>query len=214
MNNSSLNRNRRSLMKRLSVFMVITALLLTGLLGASNALATPKSKLYNNKFANTLTPSKAKIPNNKPATLQYFVGTPDSSPSIAKAGNGETIETTGTGAISLHPKWAIGGGTFVHRDASGNILESGTWEAVKLLSYQSFGPASPSLGLPPGSEGGRALIRIRLLVDGTPLHEATLWVTCKLGNPPRNSFEGIRLAIQDGVNFNKEVSGGTLFIRK
>lgn len=155
------------------------------------------------------------------ATLQFFIsGDPSIGLNVTRADNGDTITLNGGGSFTIFPKSIqSGSGSFVHKDANGNTLASGTWKALELLSFQSFGPATPEQlaeipGLPPGSEGGAALMHIRLLVGGTPVHDGILRVTCALGSPPSGAIEGIRLAVQDTpLNFNKIVSGATLFIR-
>jgi hypothetical protein len=46
------------------------------------------------------------------------------------------------------------------------------------------------------------------------VHDAILEVTCDVGSPPPGHPEGVRLNVQDDINFNQSVSGITLFIRK
>ncbi len=93
-------------------------------------------------------------------------------------------------------------------------MGSGTWTALQLLSFNSFGSGAAQ-GVPPQNEGGQALIRIHLSPSaGGPGFDAILRVTCLLGSPPVGAQEGIRLAVQGGPNFNKEVSGETDFIRQ
>jgi len=54
---------------------------------------------------------------------------------------------------------------------------------------------------------------VQLLVGGKPVHTAVLTVLCEVGNPPDGLHEGVKLAVQDTpFNFNKQVSGITLFI--
>ncbi len=165
------------------------------------------------------------------ATLSYIIvpagAIPGLPPNIAMAANGDTVEVSGEGTITLHPKSATGGGSLVHRAPDGTIIGTGTWEAAELLSYKSFGPATPeqiaeiaeSLGivLPEGAEGGRALIAVRLVPDDPALgeFEGTLTVVCLLGDKiPGGAKEGVRLNVHDVLNFNKIVSGGTLFVRE
>lgn len=152
------------------------------------------------------------------ATLTYIIleeGAlfPGSPGAVAIADNGDTIEIAGGGTLTIHPKSVTGGGTFAHT-VPGVGTFTGTWTAMELLSYTSYGPADPSFGLPAGSEGGRAVIRVHLVADFAPIEaDAILQVDCLLGSPPAGAIEGVRLAIQDLLNFNKEVSGLTLFIR-
>jgi hypothetical protein len=86
----------------------------------------------------------------------------------------------------------------------------GTWSAMQLMSFKSFGNSS---GLPSNFVGGLALILVQLSVGGTPVHTAVLTVICDVGSPPTGLMEGVKLAVQDTpLNFNKQVSGLTLFI--
>ncbi len=149
-------------------------------------------------------------------TYDYFAGsgTPCSiseCPDVASAPNGDTITIAGSGTLSIHPDSVTGGGTFTHKDASGNVLGAGTWTAQQLLSFVSYGTESD---LPPTFEGGKALVRIHLSPNtGGSGFDAVLRITCLVGSPPAGAHEGIRLNIQDVINFNKEVSGDTLFVR-
>lgn len=139
-------------------------------------------------------------------------GLPDvhvEGPAVAKAANGDTIEITGTGTLSVHPKSVTGGGAFTHKKADGTVVASGTWAATKLLSFKSYGSGSLQ-GIPPQNEGGLALLRVHL----SPGFDAVLQVDCLLGKPPAGAREGVRLAVRGALNFNKEVSGETLFVRQ
>ncbi len=64
-------------------------------------------------------------------------------------------------------------------------------------------------GTPEEFEGGLALIRVYL----SPGFDGVMQVDCLLGDPPASAKEGIRLAIHGTPNFNKEVSGETLYVR-
>ncbi len=128
-------------------------------------------------------------------------------PDIATASNGDMVLITGSGTITTHPDSATGSGTFTHEDSSGNVKASGTWTATQLLSFVSYGSAGP--GFPPGFEGGKAVIRVHLSVG----FDAILTVECALGSPPPGAHEGIRLNVQDIINFNKQASGFTVFIQ-
>ncbi len=149
-------------------------------------------------------------------TYDYFAGSGipcsiSECPDVASAPNGDTITIAGSGTLSIHPDSVTGGGTFTHKDASGNVLGAGTWTAQQLLSFVSYGTESD---LPPTFEGGKALVRIHLSPNtGGSGFDAVLRITCLVGSPPAGAHEGIRLNIQDVINFNKEVSGDTLFVR-
>ncbi len=148
-------------------------------------------------------------------TYNYLAGSglicPAGCPDVASAPNGDTITIAGSGTLSIHPNSVTGNGTFIHKDASGTVLGEGTWTAQQLLSFVSYG-TSPAF--PPNFEGGKALVRIHLSPStGGAGFDAVLRITCLIGSPPASAKEGIRLDVQDVINFNKEVSGETLFIR-
>jgi len=149
-------------------------------------------------------------------TYDYFAGagvpcSVTECPDVASAPNGDTITIAGQGTLSIHPDSVTGSGTFTHKDASGTVLAKGTWTAQQLLSFVSYGTAPP---FPPTFEGGKALVLIHLSPStGGSGFDGVLRITCLIGSPPPSAHEGIRLNVQDVINFNKEVSGDTLFIR-
>ena len=135
-------------------------------------------------------------------------------PSIATASlNGDMIAVKGTGTLSVHDMSVSGGGTFVHMDQSGNQKASGTWEATKLLSFVTYGDGSAQ-GLPSTLFGGMAKMQVNLLVGGNVVHTGILTIFCGLGNhvPHHVVSDGITLNVQDAINFNKQVSGATVFV--
>jgi hypothetical protein len=161
-------------------------------------------------------------------SLEYHAGDaflaaidPSFSPVIARAPNGDTIEIMGNGTLSIHPKSVTGGGTFTHKDASGNVLGSGTWTARQLLSFDNYGPSiDPTF--PATFRGGQAEIAIHL--TGTPSGgggtvelDGVLRVTCRLpgdkGPAHQGADEGITLNLKGGANFNKRAGGATLFVQ-
>lgn len=144
------------------------------------------------------------------------VGVP--CPPAAMASNGDTIEISGEGKLSIRqengkPRSVTGGGSFLHKDATGDVLSVGTWTAKKLLSFDPFGPG---VGTPPTWEAGRAQIRVRLVDDvGGTEADAVLEVGCHLPeNPgPPGTIEGVRLNVRGGLDFNQAIEPrATLFI--
>lgn len=135
-------------------------------------------------------------------------------PAIAvAASNGDTLEITeGEGTFNTQTKAASGGGDFVHKNAAGVTLATGTWEATKLLSFHDWGP-SPLPGFPPLFRAGLAQIRVRLTPAVGAEVDAILRVTCRLEGVtlPPSFVEGFRLNILGGLNFNTQGPGGTLF---
>lgn len=153
-------------------------------------------------------------------TWQYLIATdflcsllPQDCPAVAMAADGDTIELTGRGTLSIHPKSATGSGTVKHRRPNGSVVGQGTWTAVGLISFNSYGPSTdPSF--PRSFEGGRALIRVHLSAGP----DAILEVTCRLpgdnGPAAQGQPEAATLTVLGGPNFNKPVRAVDLFIRQ
>jgi len=137
---------------------------------------------------------------------------PSFSPAVARAAvNGDTVEIKAGGTLSVFPKMATGGGTFVHKAADGTVRAAGDITVLGLIMFHSYGNQPD---LPPTFEGGQALIRVHLQpAAGGPGFTGILWVDCAIGKFPPGHPEGVRLLVQDVINFNKKVSGNTLFIR-
>ena len=159
-------------------------------------------------------------PHKKAATYEWLAGANSSKPGgfqlcnlaatacpdIARAANGDTVRITGTGTLGVHPKSVSGSGTY---NSTNTRVGSGTWTAVKLLSFKAYGTND---AVTPGATAGKALIRVQLS-NGK---RGVLRITCHLPGTtvPGGFHEGVRLAVQGGPNFNKEAGGFTLFIRQ
>jgi hypothetical protein len=134
-------------------------------------------------------------------------------PDVALAANGDRVELTGQGTLALHPKSVSGGGNFTHKAPDGSTRATGTWTALELLSFNSYGTFPPPF--PQNLQGGLAIILVHLTPDaGGQGVDAVLEIQCLVGSPPPAAGEGVRLAVDDGTNFNKQASGETLFIRQ
>jgi hypothetical protein len=139
-------------------------------------------------------------------------------PQVSQAANGDTVSITGDGMFSIHPKTVGANGTFTHSDSQGNALESGTWVATQLLSFQPYG-CGVVLGFPIPANlcGGKLIMRVQLTSESAQF-DGVLWVFCIIGpNPPNShddpSGEGARLDIIGVNNFNKIVSGGNVYVK-
>lgn len=143
-----------------------------------------------------------------------------SCPNTTFASNGDSIKITGAGELTDGTNSASGGGTFVHKDADGNVVGAGTWVATELLNFKTYGP-SPVTDA--DWRTGLARIRVDLMVGGVEVAEGILSIGCRLPGVklPPSLFEGVKLNIQDGLNFNKVQTEGemppggvTLFIEQ
>lgn len=158
------------------------------------------------------------------ATIEYLIGTLPfaNAPNISRSANGDTIEVIGRGSFSLANEGRITGrGRWSHRNAAGVLLAKGTWTARRLLSYETYGPQEAINGfvLPRGSEGGLAIIGVRMRPEGTGRSfDAYFTVDCLLGDEIQDgAHEGTTVDPTTGPgkrrNFSVKVEGLTLFVR-
>jgi len=137
---------------------------------------------------------------------------PDPGPDIAMAPNGNTVSMMGTGSFTAGPDKSVsGGGTYVIKDASGAILHQGSWTATQMLGFVNYGSGSVQ-GVPSFLFGGQATMMVNLSGVGT----GVLNINCTLGTPPGGhasaAEEGIDLMLGNGLTFNREVMGDTVFV--
>ena len=205
----NLSQNLGNLMKRRLTIFAFAALAVVVIFGAASLL------------------SFTRVANAGGTHYGWFAGSgficafPPFCPDVATAANGDTIEIVGEGTLSVNHKSVTGVGTYFH-DISGDGFGSGTWIATELLSFRPYGPnADVASGLPKEFLSGEARIRVVLTKtagDDTTLDGATaiLTIGCLLGPPrsyPRGAFEGARLNVDGGPNFDTETERATLFIR-
>jgi hypothetical protein len=154
-------------------------------------------------------------------------------PAVVKSANGDSYEMSGAGTFDAQNKSVKAAGTFTHKSANGNVLETGVWIASELVSFDSYGIAPGALvsggrafgppqfspkrlpmSLGPMPTGGLAVFHIRLLPMSGASKNAVLQVNCALGDVPRErSVEGIRLSFErNGREFSEEVSGRVMFL--
>lgn len=133
----------------------------------------------------------------------------DACPTIAMAPNGDTIEISGSGTFGIHPKFVTGGGTFEHNFAGGGSV-TGTWTATQMLGFNFYGAVDLDGFV---IAGGLLVLRVVIDPDGPgPTFRGVVWIDCLVGEPPAGAVEGVRLNVPGAVNFNKEVSGLTVFV--
>ncbi|MEP6599937.1 MAG: hypothetical protein ABJB98_10890 [Actinomycetota bacterium] len=127
------------------------------------------------------------------------------------------VTIVATGTFDTVARTATGGGTFAHHVAATGQTITGTFTTTGLISFQSYGDATPQ-GAPASFFGGKLMLSILATPDANPnLHlPATLTVECALGNPPAAAVEGVRVNVKDVINFNKSVpeSGENVYIQQ
>ena len=168
-----------------------------------------------------LAPTSASAnPNDAAGTWELHMEVPN----VAMASNGDTLELTGMGVFSSHPKTVTATGTFTHNLAGGGT-SVGTWTATDLLSFEFYGcGVVPSIGatLPPNACGGALKMRVVLTPAGTSLAiPGIVTVFCVIGpqappphdNPTEPGEEGATAVVPGIANFNKIVSGMNVYIQ-
>jgi hypothetical protein len=143
---------------------------------------------------------------------------PLTAPSLARAGNGDTIEVVLTGAFNKRAKTASGGGTWTHRRGS-TVLGSGTVTLTRTVALQFYGcgVAPDGSPLPPDFCGGRVILRAHFVESTTGFEfDGKFEVNCQVHDPgrepPPGTSEGVKVNTR-GINFNKHVSGNNLFVQ-
>jgi hypothetical protein len=153
-------------------------------------------------------------------------------PAVVKSASGDSYEMSGAGTFSAQSKSVTATGTFTHKSADGDALETGVWIASEFVSFASygiapgalmrggrafgpppFGPRRPPMPSGPLPAGGLAVFRIRLLPIWGASKTALLQVNCALGKvPEERQTEGIRLAFEGDGEFDQELGGRTMFL--
>jgi len=160
------------------------------------------------------------------ADYNYYIGgTDDPSNPLRGADTvltpvGDTFIIRGSGTLSVPANTVTGSGTFRYSKADGTKRTRGTWSALELLNFTSWG-TSPDF--PSNFEAGVARIRINTLPNsGENGLDALLFIFCVLPGAavPPAFEEGVQVNILglgkhgDVPNFTEQVGGQTLFIRQ
>ena len=66
-------------------------------------------------------------------------------PAVAQAANGESVEISGAGTLSLAAHSVTASGSFTEKSPNGDIVTTGVWTATALVSFQSYGLAPGAL---------------------------------------------------------------------
>lgn len=149
------------------------------------------------------TPAMAADANGNHAAYTWIVAS-----DTAKAPDGSTITMFGVGSLKAGPGSTATTSVGTFTNSAG---ESGTWTAMAVEGFVSYGLAGPEpFPLPPGSTGGEAKLRVALSNGQT----GVLTIVCVLGSPPPSKMEGIKLVLGGGVSgeYTMEDGGNTLFI--
>ena|SRR6266849_3778667 len=129
-------------------------------------------------------------------SFSFFGPQVSSAPSGAFAG--DTIRVTGSGSFDPGAATVVAGGSFTVSDASGSIVQRGTWKATGFASFQAFG------GPRSGFQGGTLQITVTM---GSSMPDVSMTVNCLIAAPAGfTGAEGIVIG-----DFTQVVRGATLF---
>jgi hypothetical protein len=132
------------------------------------------------------------------------------------AATGDTLSLTGSGFARPDEGTATGGGTFVHRDSSGNELAHGIYFVTRFNSFTNGGGSlvgilsTDSIGRLDQTTGGTLFVRVHAIATTGATANGVLGVHCALpGGAPEE--EGISATV-DNTPLNFVQNGGaTLF---
>ena len=212
---------------------VVMAILLAGVMGISGLMGAMSASAEAGdsddlEFTFLVSPGRPLVSDacDQNNATTSFANCPDmATASVSPNGitNGQSIEMKGEGTLRIdaedgEPENVDGGGRFVHKIGGDSF--GGTWEAKKLLMFETYGPPGDAfLAANPDKTAwrtGRALILVHLVDDtGTVEADAILEIGCRLpGNGGvSGTIEGIRLLISGGLNFNVAADPrATLFV--
>jgi hypothetical protein len=155
-------------------------------------------------------------------TLVQDLGFPVGDQATASV-NGDVVTVVATGTFDTATRSATGGGTFEHRSSGGTLLASATFTTTGMESFQFWGcGVLEGTPVPATWCGGRVQLTGVATAHPAGHPEITftrpivLTIECVIGYPHAGVTEGIRLNVQDHINFNKTVpeSGANVFIRQ
>ena len=157
-------------------------------------------------------------------TLLQDLGFPMGDQATASV-NGDVVTVVATGTFDTATRSATdtGANMFWHRSSGGTLIASGTFTTTGMQSFQFYGCGVLDGNPVPASWcGGRVQLTGVATAHPAGHPEITftlpivLTIECVIGNPVAGATEGIRVNVQDLINFNKTVaeSGANVFIRQ
>jgi hypothetical protein len=184
-----------------------SALLLVGALVVALTLAGSGSATATNSSS------------DKPHFFVFHAGD-GAVPDVSMAADGRTVTLRATGTINTRTSRVSGVGlVLVTRDTT--TLDNVTLTVQRLLDFDFYGCGTlHGTPLPPFFCGGTARLAVEAVVfptdqPGQTLRpDGVLTVICEIGKPPPSAMEGIKLRVEQLGNFNQQVSGTTLFVKR
>jgi hypothetical protein len=116
---------------------------------------------------------------------------PDDSaacPAVVKSANEDSYEMSGAGIFDTQNKSVKAAGTYTHKSANGNVLETGVWLASELVSFDSYGIAPGALRQRGAALGPQSLGAKRLPMSFGPMPTGGLAVFRRRQAFPRQAI--------------------------
>src|SRR3954463_3325520 len=181
-------------MKRSRIALVLLGLLLGGLLAATSAVGDhPRAKIVRWDLV--------EIANGTAVAGGVNVATDPAS--------GESLTITGSGHVRPRSHQAFGGGTYVFKDRDGNEIETGSYQVTKFISFRRLRGGNfaatgliDGIGDPNEASSGIMVVKVHAVAEGAPPEEgvdAVLEVHCHLPETVADTFEGVRITVDDQV---------------
>jgi hypothetical protein len=138
---------------------------------------------------------------------------------VSASSTGLMLETELEGSFNVAAKTATGEGEYMVM-AGSDVIEHGTFELTRLISFQFYGCGEVTadgdrISLPPDFCGGRVLFAFHATGSNGEQRDGLYEVNCQIHNPggqaPPGTSEGVKVNAR-GANFNKHVTGDNLFV--
>jgi hypothetical protein len=123
--------------------------------------------------------------------------------------SGVSITVTGSGHVRPRSHKAFGGGTYVVEDADGNEIENGSYRVTEFISFRRLRGGNfaatgltDGIGDPNEASSGIMVVKVHAVAEGAPPDQgvdAVLEVHCHLPETVVDTFEGVRITVDDQV---------------
>jgi hypothetical protein len=182
-------------MRRSRITLVLLGLLLGAMLSAAGAVG------HDRRGGKLVRWDLVEIANGTAVAGGENVATDDES--------GQSLTITGSGHVRPRSHVAFGGGTWVLEDADGNELDNGSYQVTEFVSFRRLRGGNfaatgliDGIGDPDEASSGIMKVKVRARSEGAPPEDgidAVLEVHCHLPETVQETFEGVRITVEDQV---------------
>jgi len=130
----------------------------------------------------------------------------------------DTVELTGSGIVKPDSGDVTGGGTLLHKSASGSVIARGFYVVTSIISWErrtgTFPLPNDGVGHKSEASAGVLVLNITVFADGAPAGiPGVLTIFCHFGDTPGPNDEGFQLTATVGTTAFRfmQAGGFTLF---